>query len=160
MSIPNKFSTHQFIDCLFGQVWVEAPVELRECRSFCKTGCLETRFSEAGFSVIQFVLYHAGKDLCERSVLIGLDDPGIEGRDHAIEPEGFEMSFDFSKWHIHGFISFFLFHPVILVLFKGSLACAEHEVAPGTYPPGPGWILEWVGLPGRSRVPADSNQTR
>jgi len=104
--------------------------------------------------------WDTGKDIYERSVLIGLDDPGIEGRDHAIEPEGFEMSFDFSNGHIHGFISFFLFYPMILVLLKGSLACAEHEVAPRTYRPGPGWILEWVGLHGRSRVPTDPNQTR
>jgi hypothetical protein len=97
MSVSNKFTAHQFIDVHFGQFWVEAPIELGQGRLFCETGCLEACFSESGFSVIQFVLHQAGEDLCERGALIGLDDPGVEGSDHAMEPERFEMFFHFSK---------------------------------------------------------------
>ena len=85
MSISNKFSGHQFIDVVFGEVGVEAPVELCEGRLFCKAGCLEAGLSHAGLSVIQFILNQAGKDLDESSSLIGLDDPGLQGGDHAVE---------------------------------------------------------------------------
>jgi hypothetical protein len=47
MSVSNKFSAHQFIDVLFGQFGVEAPIELRQGGLFCEAGCLEACFSKA-----------------------------------------------------------------------------------------------------------------
>ena len=55
---------------------------------------------------------------------------------------------------------YFLFHPVMLVLFKGSLACAACGVVPPTCLPDPGWILQWVRLPGHFGAPTDPSQTR
>lgn len=69
MSISNKFSGRQFIDVVFGEVGVEAPIELGEGGLFRKAGCLEAGLSQAGFSVIQFILNQAGKDLDESSPL-------------------------------------------------------------------------------------------
>ena len=99
MSISNKFSGHQFIDVVFGEVGVEAPIELGEGGLFRKAGCLEAGLSQAGFSVIQFILNQTGKDLDESSPLVSLDDAGVQGGDHTVESEDFEMSFQFSRRH-------------------------------------------------------------
>ena len=101
MAVLNELAGHQFIDFLFGQFGVEAPVELGEGGSFFEAGGLEPGFGEAGVSAIQLVLHQAGKHLYERTPLVGLDEPGLQGGVHAMEPESPEVFFDFSDGRVH-----------------------------------------------------------
>jgi hypothetical protein len=48
MAVSDKLPAHQFIDFLFGQFRIEAPIEFRQSGTFFESGCIESSFRESG----------------------------------------------------------------------------------------------------------------
>ena len=91
-AVPDKFAADELVDFLFGQLRIEAPVELGQSGPVRQSGRFEAGFHEPRVSPVHFVLHEAGKDLCERSALVGLNESGLQRGAHAMQANRFEIS--------------------------------------------------------------------
>ena len=91
-AVPDEFAADEFVDFLFGELRIEAPVELGQSGPIGKSGCFEAGFHEPGVAPVHFILHQAGKNFCKRSALVGLNESGFQGGIHAMQANHFEIS--------------------------------------------------------------------